>query len=99
MTGVWPRSRPSAMTSRPGAASALVPLRLPAREEVRGLHLPPVDAVAGDAVKVDVDVDAVLLAELHGTVDLLQRLFADARPVVAGAPDPAPARAAGRVEG
>ena len=63
-------------------------IRLLSREEVGRLQLAAVDAVAGDAVEVDVDVDPVLFAQLDRTVDLLQRLFADLRPVVAAAPRP-----------
>ena len=71
-----------------GGGEGLVPLGLAAREEVHRLHLPAVDAVAGEAVEVDVDVDAVLPAQLDGAVDLLQRLLAHERPVVAAAPAP-----------
>src|ERR1035441_6735992 len=67
-------------------------------KEVCGLELAAVDTVAGDAMKVEIDVDGVLLAEIDGAVDLGKRLIVNVRPVGGLAPNPVGKRQARKVE-
>src|ERR1039457_2184645 len=69
-----------------------------AGKKVCGLQLAPVDTVAGETMKVEIDVDGVLLAEIEGTVDLGKRLIVNVRPVGRLAPNPVGKRQARKVE-
>jgi len=67
-------------------------------KQIGGLQLAVVDAIAGNAVEVEIDVHAVLFAKVDGSVELSQRLVVDVSPVGGLAPDPIRERETGEVE-